>query len=96
MAVEYPKTFFHGVDIAAMFDHQMKLPNVEFSIGNVLTGLPFPDNTFDFISMRLFVAALRKHEWPIAVAEVKRLLKPGGFIQLCEYIPRVSSTFAMI
>ncbi|KAI8883987.1 S-adenosyl-L-methionine-dependent methyltransferase [Backusella circina FSU 941] len=88
MAVENPKSYFHGIDIAAMFDSQIKLDNTEFSLGNVLTGLPFPDSSFDFIHMRFFFAALRKNEWPVAIKEAYRLLKPGGGIQLCELFPR--------
>jgi ubiquinone/menaquinone biosynthesis C-methylase UbiE len=91
MAVENPKSYFHGIDIAAMFDSQVKLNNTEFSLGNVLKGLPFPDNSVDFIHMRLFLAALRKDEWPVAVKEAFRILKPGGGFQLCEYLARVST-----
>jgi ubiquinone/menaquinone biosynthesis C-methylase UbiE len=90
MAVEYPKSYFYGVDIAAMFDSQVKLENTEFSLANVLTGLPFPDNSFDFIHMRFFMAALRRNEWPVAIKEAYRLLKPGGGLQLCELFPIVS------
>lgn len=35
--------------------------------------------------MRLFVACLRKDEWPVAISEVIRVTKPGGMIQLGEF-----------
>lgn len=61
-----------------------KLANFTFNIGNVLEGLPYPDNTFDFVHMRLFVFGLREIEWPKAIKEVLRVTKPGGFIQFIE------------
>ncbi|KAG1176646.1 hypothetical protein G6F70_003379 [Rhizopus microsporus] len=46
------------------------------------------DNAFDFVHMRLFIAALREDEWPAAINEVLRVAKPGGMIQLMEYVSK--------
>lgn len=88
MASEYPNSNFVGVDIAAMVNVNFKLPNVSFALGNVVEGLNFPDNSFDYIHLRVFVNALRKEEWPIALKEIHRLLKPGGCVGFFEYEPR--------
>lgn len=40
--------------------------------------------------MRLFIAAFREDEWPAAINEVLRVAKPGGMIQLMEYVSKVS------
>jgi ubiquinone/menaquinone biosynthesis C-methylase UbiE len=90
MASDYPKSTFVGVDIAAMVNVNFKLPNVSFVLGNVVEGLNFPDNSFDYIQLRVFVNALRNEEWPIALKEIYRLLKPGGCAGFFEYEPRVS------
>lgn len=67
-----------------VFPNNIRPPNVSFQVGNVLGKLPFADNTFDFVNLRLFIIALKKHEWPIVVNEAYRILKPGGFIQMVE------------
>lgn len=49
------------------------------------TNLPTEwDNSFDLINQRLLVAALTVPQWHAALSELKRILKPGGSIQLIE------------
>ncbi|KAG0174478.1 hypothetical protein DFQ28_006453 [Apophysomyces sp. BC1034] len=85
MAMAYPKSEFIGVDIADVRVQNIELDNVTFGHGNVLERLDFPDNSFDLVHMRLFVLALREDEWPGAVREAFRLVKPGGVLHLMEY-----------
>jgi SAM-dependent methyltransferase len=54
--------------------------------GNVLQGLPFPDDTFDFVHQRLLVSGIPVAEWPRAVAELVRVTRPGGWVELAEAI----------
>ncbi|KAI8391166.1 S-adenosyl-L-methionine-dependent methyltransferase [Radiomyces spectabilis] len=84
MSTEYPKSDFTGVDLRDVTFPTKKASNSHFLVGNVLTGLPFPDNTFDFVQMRLLVAAIRVEEWPSAMKELMRVTKPGGLIQSIE------------
>lgn len=84
MATEYPSSEFIGVDMCDVFPNNIRPQNVSFQVGNALERLPFMDNTFDFVNIRLFIIALKKHEWPIVIQEVFRILKPGGFIQVVE------------
>lgn len=53
---------------------------MNFQIGNVLEGLDFEDNTFDIVNICLFVLAFKSDEWVSVLKEIKRILKPGGFI----------------
>lgn len=49
--------------------------------------LKLPDiweKSFDIVHQRLLIAALKTPEWPIAISELFRVLKPGGWIQLGE------------
>ncbi|CAG8748121.1 5675_t:CDS:2, partial [Cetraspora pellucida] len=48
MASEYTSSSFTGIDISPVFPSNIKPRNVEFYQMNVLDGLPFEDNTFDF------------------------------------------------
>ncbi|KLO08431.1 S-adenosyl-L-methionine-dependent methyltransferase [Schizopora paradoxa] len=58
--------------------------NVHFTLASV-TSLPAEwSNKFDFVNQRLLVAALLASEWPKALAEIYRVVKPGGAIQLME------------
>jgi len=40
---------------------------------------------FNFVNQRLLTAGLLANEWPVAVSEIFRVLRPGGSTQLAEY-----------
>ncbi|RUS12979.1 S-adenosyl-L-methionine-dependent methyltransferase [Endogone sp. FLAS-F59071] len=84
VAHDFPMTDVYGIDLVATYPAAIRPANTHFYIGNIVEGLAFPDNFFDFIQMRTFIAALRMHEWPLAIKEIMRLLKPGGWVQLVE------------
>ncbi|KAF9918689.1 hypothetical protein FBU30_011323 [Linnemannia zychae] len=84
MAHEFPKAEIHGVDISAIFPTEIKPPNCHFQLCNILEGLPFPDNHFDFIYQRLLVYALSPAQRRQVNAELLRVLKPEGYLQLVE------------
>jgi SAM-dependent methyltransferase len=62
----------------------------EFIQHDVLERLPFPDATFDYVHQRLLVAAIPLEDWPAVVAELARVTKPGGYVELLETWPRPS------
>ncbi|ORE01241.1 S-adenosyl-L-methionine-dependent methyltransferase [Rhizopus microsporus var. microsporus] len=82
---EHPNCIYHGCDIVDVTYKNIDVKQFTFSLGNVTNRLPYEDNTFDFVHMRLFVACLRKDEWTTALSEVIRVTKPGGMIQLGEF-----------
>ncbi|CAO3681800.1 unnamed protein product [Rhizopus stolonifer] len=84
VATEFPSSQFHGIDLFDIFPTVIRPPNVHFQVHDALKGLPFPDNTFDIVNTRMFILAVKKHEWSIVFKEILRVLKPGGFIQSCE------------
>lgn len=57
---------------------------MNFQVHDALHGLPFPDNTFDLVNLRMFIISVKKDEWPMVLKEIYRVLKPGGLIQCCE------------
>ncbi|HEX9036619.1 MAG TPA: class I SAM-dependent methyltransferase [Ktedonobacterales bacterium] len=59
-------------------------PNYAFYAGNVLEGLPFPDQSFDFTHMRLLVSAILHDRWPLVIHELARVTAPGGWIESVE------------
>ncbi|KAG0789437.1 hypothetical protein G6F22_006710 [Rhizopus arrhizus] len=95
MINDYPNCTYHGCDIVDTTNKILKVDQFTYNYGNVLVGLPYEDNTFDFVQMRFFILALRKEEWPLAIKEIIRVVKPGGMIQLMEpdlELPRDSSS----
>ncbi|KAF9181225.1 hypothetical protein BGZ51_005585 [Haplosporangium sp. Z 767] len=84
MAHEFPKAEIHGVDISSIFPADIKPSNCHFQLCNILDGLPFPDNHFDFIYQRLLVYALSPDQRRQVNAELLRVLKPEGHLQLVE------------
>jgi ubiquinone/menaquinone biosynthesis C-methylase UbiE len=62
-------------------------PNISFQLETV-TSLPAEwSDTFSLVQQRLLMAALKKQEWYQAIAEIYRVLKPGGWVQLTETTP---------
>ncbi|KAJ3126731.1 hypothetical protein HK098_007187 [Nowakowskiella sp. JEL0407] len=81
----YPRSCIWGVDMAkSLFEGVDVLPNMKLFEGNVLERLPFEDNTFDGIYQRLMVLSIPSDKWDHVVAELIRVLKPGGYLEFCE------------
>ena len=65
--------------------HRKLLANLDFFGVNVIdVGLPFPDDSFDFVMQRLVTASFTTSDWKRVVQELVRVTKPGGYIQLLE------------
>ncbi|RIB25444.1 S-adenosyl-L-methionine-dependent methyltransferase [Gigaspora rosea] len=90
MATTYPSTNIVGLDISPHQPTHIKPKNFSFVKANVLEGLPFDDNTFDFVFQRYLVSGYPKEKWPYVMNELVRVLKPGGFLEvflfeICQY-----------
>ncbi|KAF9012745.1 hypothetical protein BDQ17DRAFT_1321692 [Cyathus striatus] len=48
--------------------------NVKFSVHSIFG-----------VHQRLLVMGLRREEWPLALKELHRVTKPGGWVELCEF-----------
>lgn len=73
-----------GTDIEARLFPPQPPSNISLSVGSVLDMPSAWTNTFDLVHQRLLIAALRRSEWPIALSQIFRILKPGGWVQLAE------------
>jgi len=86
LAKEYPNSHFIGIDIAPVTLTEEKPSNVEFVEYNVLDGLPFDSNSFDYVFARAVAAVYTRPQWTeIAIPEYTRVIKPGGWVELMEF-----------
>src|SRR4051794_32559435 len=84
MANDYPKNTFTGVDVAPVFPAR-HADNVKFYRYDLLEGLPFQDNTFDFVFARLVGDSFSEKEWEEKVLqELIRLTKPGCWLEIMQ------------
>lgn len=89
IAFVFPNANVIGVDVVpppadANPAESTRPPNYAFVPGNVLEGLPFADASFDYAHQRLLIGALPADQWPRVVAELRRVTRPGGWVELAE------------
>ncbi|RKP07786.1 S-adenosyl-L-methionine-dependent methyltransferase [Thamnocephalis sphaerospora] len=90
MAAEHPDTNFVGVDLLPLYPTLVRPRNCRFLQADVLRGLPFADESFDFVHMRNFGVGVPAELWPTLLHELQRVIKPGGRVEICEsdMVPR--------
>ncbi len=92
MAQQFPTANVVGVDIvppaasdtAVVQGRETAAENYIFVEGDVTKGLPFADNSFDFVHMRLVVMALPATQWLPVVRELLRVTRQQGWIELVD------------
>ena len=86
LAKEYPNSYFIGIDIVPTVLTGEKPSNVEFIEYNVLDGLPFNNNSFDYVFARALISVYSRAQWTeLAIPEYSRVTKPGGWVELMEF-----------
>ncbi|HEU5383621.1 MAG TPA: methyltransferase domain-containing protein [Ktedonobacteraceae bacterium] len=80
----FPQAHIVGMDISSLSFRYSSSSACTFLCGNVLTGLPFPDQQFDFVHQRLLVAGIPTANWPGVIRELVRVTRPGGWVELLE------------
>ncbi|CAG8460754.1 8987_t:CDS:2 [Dentiscutata erythropus] len=84
MATNFPEAHFAGVDFAPIQPNENNPENVTFIQANALEGLPFEDNTFDYVFQRFLIIGYPKDKWAFIINELVRVLKPGGYLEMME------------
>ncbi len=83
MARAFPQAQVIGIDQAA--SAQLSQPgNYLFEQANVIKGLPYGHESFDFVHMRAMGLAIPAFHWSRVLRELARVSRPGGWIELVE------------
>ena len=85
MAATFPDANIVGIDLREEPGIPRNLPhNYRYVQGNFVEGLPFNDGSFDYVHMRAVWSGMAPEKWPIALRELVRVTKPGGWIESVE------------
>lgn len=84
MSQQFPQAQIIGVDIALTSLPHVLPGTCLFGQADVLQGLPFPSQQFDFTHQRLLVFAIPAHRWPEVIQELVRVTRHQGWIELLE------------
>ena len=87
-----PKATLYGCDISPdQFPKDDLPPNILFFVASV-TDLPAEwTGKFDFASQRMLLGGLQAKDWPVALEQYMRVLKPRGHIQIAEIAPATTA-----
>ncbi|CAG8721675.1 8585_t:CDS:2, partial [Rhizophagus irregularis] len=84
LSINYPKSNFFGLDKKPLFPKEIKPENLQFIQADILNGLPYPDDEFDFVHQETMILAYTPDQWNFVISELVRVTKPGGWIELVE------------
>lgn len=88
MAQTFPDAWVVGCDLVESKTSEdaagLTPLNYQFVKGDVLKGLPFDKERFDFVHQRFLILGIPAALWPQDIAELMRLTKPGGWVELVE------------
>ncbi len=84
MALAYPQGHIVGFDLEDIPRTAATPRNYHFHRGNLLDGLPFADQQFQYVHQRFLVAALPLNTWPWVIGELRRVTCTGGWTELVE------------
>jgi ubiquinone/menaquinone biosynthesis C-methylase UbiE len=82
MAEEFPHSLVVGFDLVP--DKLEHPANYRLVRGNLVQGLPFATDQFDFVHQRLLQSGVPLKDWSGVVDELVRVTRPGGWVELVE------------
>jgi SAM-dependent methyltransferase len=79
---QFPDALVAGVDLQP--GRPDGPPNFRFVQADLLEGLPFAGAQFDFVHQRLLTTGVPLAAWDGVIAELVRVTRPGGWVELVE------------
>ncbi|HKF76629.1 MAG TPA: class I SAM-dependent methyltransferase [Candidatus Dormibacteraeota bacterium] len=87
LCAQFPEAFVVGLDLEPSKPNRP--PNYRFIRSNLLQGLPFASDGFDFVHQRLMTSGVPLASWSAVVRDLVRVTAPGGSVELVEAWPEV-------
>ena len=88
-AQQFPLAQIYGLDLDLP---TLSLPeNCTFTQGDLLDGLPFANEMFDFVHQRMLILGVPLDNWPGVINELIRVTRRQGWLELVECNLRFSS-----
>ncbi|KAI8052905.1 S-adenosyl-L-methionine-dependent methyltransferase [Syncephalis plumigaleata] len=84
MASEYPGCEVTGIDISNIQPQAILPSNVQFEMMNVLNGIAYNNNRFDYVHMRFINVGIPEARWPTLIEELARVCVIGGTIEVID------------
>jgi SAM-dependent methyltransferase len=81
-AAQFPQALVVGLDLVSHKPARER--RFDLVRGDVTAGLPFQSETFDFVHQRLLRAGIPVVAWPEVAADLVRVTRPGGWVELME------------
>lgn len=79
---QFPEAMVVGLDLEP--SKPERPANYRFVKADLLRGLPFPDDHFDFVHQRLLQSGVPLKRWSGVVKDLVQVARPGGWIELVE------------
>ncbi|QMW42098.1 hypothetical protein G4B11_005422 [Aspergillus flavus] len=90
-AEQHPKCKVIGLDIYPYMNPDDIPDNLCLQVDDLNRPFTFPPNHFDLVHSRLLATGINRDRWPSYIRDIKRVLKPGGWVQLVEIYFNVQS-----
>jgi SAM-dependent methyltransferase len=82
LCAEFPEAQVVGLDLVP--SKQPWPAAYRFVRANLLQGLPFADDRFDFVHQRFLRVGVPVRSWQVVVQDLVRVARPGGWVELVE------------
>lgn len=94
MANTYPNSNFTGIDVSSAWPSEIRPSNSNFIVSNIIHDLPLEENSIDYAYMRFLGLGIPNYQFPIVLANIFKVLKPGGWIELVDVRTGRNATYA--
>ncbi|KAL2834469.1 S-adenosyl-L-methionine-dependent methyltransferase [Aspergillus cavernicola] len=91
VAEQNPNCEVIGVDIYPDMNPDDTPENLWLQVDDLNRAFTFPSNNFDLVHSRLLAAGINRARWASYIRDIKRVLKPGGWVQIVEIYFNVQS-----
>lgn len=82
MATKFSRSQFTGIQAFPILKKPYFPHNANFLRIDILNGIPYEADSFNFVHMRILSPKYTEEEWKLIVAHMTRVTKPGGYCEI--------------